>query len=78
PGMGYVALSRVESLDGLYLTGINEHAFLVSPDAVVLDAGLRAESKAACARLKDEGPESFTKRAVGQEPEDEFSQDQLF
>ena len=78
PGMGYVALSRVESLDGLYLTGINEHAFLVSPDAVVLDAGLRAESKAACARLKDEGPQSFTKRAVGQEPEDEFSQDQLF
>ena len=78
PGMGYVALSRVEGLDGLYLAGINEHAFLVSPDAVVLDADLRANSKAACARLEDEGARSFTKRAVGQAPEDEFSQDQLF
>ena len=76
--MGYVALSRVEGLDGLYLAGINEHAFLVSPDAVVLDADLRANSKAACARLGDEGARSFTKRAVGQAPEDEFSQDQLF
>ena len=78
PGMGYVALSRVEGLDGLYLAGINEHAFLVSPDAVVLDADLRANSKAACARLEDEGAQSFTKRVVGQAPEDEFLQDQLF
>ncbi|MEK0306308.1 PIF1 family DEAD/DEAH box helicase [Bifidobacterium favimelis] len=78
PGMGYVALSRVEDLDGLYLAGINERAFLVSPDAVVLDADLRADSKTACARLEEEGADSFTRRAVGQEPEDEFAQDQLF
>ena len=44
PGMGYVALSRVEGLDGLYLQGVNERMFLVSPDAVRLDGQLRLES----------------------------------
>lgn len=29
PGMGYVALSRVRTLAGLYLRGINQHALLV-------------------------------------------------
>ena len=47
PGMGYVALSRVESLGGLYLAGVNERMFLVSPDAVVLDGDLREASAAA-------------------------------
>lgn len=78
PGMGYVALSRVESLDGLYLSGINEHAFLVSPDAVQLDAVLRADSAASSARLTQEGPQSFTKRSLGQEDDEEFAQDGLF
>jgi ATP-dependent exoDNAse (exonuclease V) alpha subunit len=31
PGMGYVALSRVRSLKGLYLRGINQRALLVDP-----------------------------------------------
>ena len=31
PGMGYVALSRVEGLQGLYLNGVNERMFLVRP-----------------------------------------------
>jgi ATP-dependent exoDNAse (exonuclease V) alpha subunit len=31
PGMGYVALSRVRSLNGLYLRGINQRALLVDP-----------------------------------------------
>lgn len=31
PGMGYVALSRVERLDGLYLGGINDRAFWSRP-----------------------------------------------
>ena len=47
PGMGYVALSRVESMDGLYLDGINERAFLVSPEAVRLDGILRERSQMA-------------------------------
>lgn len=31
PGMGYVALSRVRTLDGLFLRGINQRALLVDP-----------------------------------------------
>jgi ATP-dependent exoDNAse (exonuclease V) alpha subunit len=60
PGMGYVALSRVEALDGLYLDDISENAFLVSPDAVELDAVLRSDSKAAEAQLEAKGSESFS------------------
>jgi ATP-dependent exoDNAse (exonuclease V) alpha subunit len=77
PGMGYVALSRVEALDGLYLRGINEHAFMVSPDAVYLDSRLRDDSRAACARLAGEGSASFSKVALEQQ-EDEFTQGDLF
>ena len=32
-GMGYVALSRVRSLDRLYLLGINRTALMVSEEA---------------------------------------------
>ncbi|KFJ04161.1 PIF1 family DEAD/DEAH box helicase [Bifidobacterium subtile] len=79
PGMGYVALSRVENLDGLYLGGINERAFLVSPDAVFLDSQLRDNSTAASAMLRDEGAEAFTRSAAGQSAgDDEFMQDELF
>jgi ATP-dependent exoDNAse (exonuclease V) alpha subunit len=64
PGMGYVALSRVEALDGLYLDDISENAFLVSPEAVSLDADLRAGSKAADAQLADKGSESFSTEEI--------------
>ena len=36
-GMGYVALSRVTSLDGLYLDGINRMAFQVHPEVLEQD-----------------------------------------
>ncbi|TPF95056.1 PIF1 family ATP-dependent DNA helicase [Bifidobacterium sp. UTBIF-78] len=77
PGMGYVALSRVESLDGLYLAGGNERMFLVSPDAVMLDGDLREASAAASDQLKREGAAAFkpTGLAAG---DDEFNQDALF
>ncbi|MCO6557856.1 MAG: AAA family ATPase [Bifidobacterium sp.] len=80
PGMGYVALSRVENLDGLYLDDISERAFMVSPDAVLLDGQLRDNSKAACTRLESEGSDAFTKQASGQlaGDTDEFAQDELF
>ena len=80
PGMGYVALSRVQELDGLFLDGINERAFVVSPDAVLLDGQLRDDSRAACARLEQEGVEAFTKEKLGQTsaPTDEFTQGDLF
>ena len=59
PGMGYVALSRVESLEGLYLEGVNERMFLVSPDAVRLDGALLASSAEASALLAARGPDAF-------------------
>ena len=41
PGMGYVALSRVRSLDGVYLTGINRMALRLHPEIVGFDRELR-------------------------------------
>lgn len=78
PGMGYVALSRVESLNGLFLDGINEQALQVSPDAVILDADLRSKSRSAVLRLADEGVQAFIRQEFVEKTEDEFMQDQLF
>ena len=44
PGMGYVALSRVKSLECLSLVGINRTALQVSPEALRLDANFREQS----------------------------------
>lgn len=77
PGMGYVALSRVESMDGLYLDGINDRAFLVSPQAVGLDGILRNRSQMAEREFAEHGEDAF--RDKGEEPlEDEFMQGGLF
>lgn len=43
-GMGYVALSRVRSLDGVYLEGINNMALKVSPVALEIDENLRSKA----------------------------------
>ncbi|RSX50548.1 DEAD/DEAH box helicase [Bifidobacterium callimiconis] len=81
PGMGYVALSRVEALNGLYLHGLNERAFLVSPDAVMLDSQLREASDDAAAHLAANGPDAFSPavlRRMAADSDDEFAQDALF
>jgi ATP-dependent DNA helicase PIF1 len=44
PGMGYVALSRVRSLDGIYLTGINKMALRLHPEIATFDRELREVS----------------------------------
>ena len=49
-GMGYVALSRVKNVNNLYLTGINQMALRVSPEAQRIDSDLR--EKAAWASKK--------------------------
>ncbi len=43
-GQGYVALSRVRSLAGLHLLGLNDHALLVHPDILEKDSEFRARS----------------------------------
>ena len=78
PGMGYVALSRVERLDGLYLGGINDRAFLVSPDAVMLDSILRRRSDAAAELLGADGPAAFAPQTNTPAESDEFEQAELF
>jgi hypothetical protein len=54
-GQGYVALSRVRRLSGLYLLGWSERAFRVHPTALTHDAEFRAQSEEA-ARAFDRVP----------------------
>ncbi len=51
-GMGYVALSRVRSLDALSLHGINRMALQVSPTALEIDKSLRVKSARDANRLE--------------------------
>ncbi|MBU1046523.1 helix-turn-helix domain-containing protein [Patescibacteria group bacterium] len=53
-GMGYVALSRVRSLEGLYLKGINNTALMVNDEILEFDLELKKESERAVFRLKSE------------------------
>jgi len=46
-GQGYVALSRLRTLSGLHLLGLNERALRVHPEAVEKDAEFRAASETA-------------------------------
>lgn len=45
PGMGYVALSRVRSLDGIYLKGINNTALAMHPEIFTFDELLKQHSR---------------------------------
>lgn len=45
PAMGYVALSRVRSLEGLYLVGINAMALTMHEEIYAFDALLQADSE---------------------------------
>jgi ATP-dependent DNA helicase PIF1 len=53
PGMGYVALSRVRSLDGMTLQGINELALQVDPQVLEIDQSLQEHSKRSLAQLSN-------------------------
>lgn len=52
-GMGYVALSRLRSINGLKLNGINNMAFAVSDEAVELDKKLKLMSDLAVEESKN-------------------------
>lgn len=58
PGMGYVALSRVRSIDGVYLRGLNQTALLLHPDIYEFDRSLKLESAGLAARTDDVAPEA--------------------
>ncbi len=60
PGMGYVALSRVRSLDGLYLQGFNNTALQMHPEIFELDRELRTAS-AELAAITEDIPAELTK-----------------
>jgi hypothetical protein len=62
PGMGYVALSRVRSLNGIYLSGINQMALQLHPDIFEFDRALQHASHELAAVTAD---------APDEEPEDE-------
>jgi ATP-dependent exoDNAse (exonuclease V) alpha subunit len=51
PGMGYVALSRVKSLDTLTLGGLNKTALMMHEEAHTLDEQLRVKSSKDTKRL---------------------------
>jgi ATP-dependent DNA helicase PIF1 len=53
PGMGYVALSRVRNLDGVFLSGLNNMAMQLHPDIFEFDAELRAASEDLAAQTAD-------------------------
>ena len=42
-GQGYVAISRVRSLEGLHLSGLNDQAFMMHPTVVQKDVEFRSE-----------------------------------
>ena len=81
-GMGYVALSRVRSLDTLYLHGINRMALAVSEDARHIDGLLRdstAEARTRFAHLAEQAktrslePPAKTKASGGASWQDKIA-----
>jgi ATP-dependent exoDNAse (exonuclease V) alpha subunit len=53
PGMGYVALSRVRTLDGLRLMGLNHKALVVNEEVLVLDKQLQKDSQEIAKELQE-------------------------
>lgn len=61
PGMGYVALSRVRSLNGLKLMGMNQMALTVNQDVAEMDRKFIANSNEAVMDLHGMGKEKIEK-----------------
>ena len=61
PGMGYVALSRVRTLDTLSLLGLNNKALQVDPRVIELNKNLLEQSKRCIKDLESYGREELKK-----------------
>ena len=72
-GMGYVALSRLRSLNGLKLNGINGMAFAVSNEAVELDKKLKLMSQTATEELRKIGAPKVSEKVSRKIPEKKFN-----
>lgn len=65
PGMGYVALSRVRSLEGVFLKGMNAMALRLHPDIFELDRALRQSSAQLSLKTDDfVEPEASVKQSM--------------
>ncbi len=56
-GMGYVALSRARTLEGLKILGLNDMSLRVNDEIIVVDEKLRSASVRAEQELQDEYPD---------------------
>lgn len=62
PGMGYVALSRIRTLDGLYLKGMNDIALEVDPMIARFDIVLQDQSQQSVLELESLSSENVAKQ----------------
>ena len=63
PGQGYVALSRIKSLSGLKLMGLNQQALQVDPSVLEADQAMRAASDSLHKELSSIPDEHLTEAA---------------
>lgn len=68
PGMGYVALSRVRSLDGVFLTGLNAMAMRLHPAVFEFDVVLREASASLAADTPDAEDEALDSKQAADVP----------
>jgi len=61
-GQGYVALSRIKSIEGLRLMGLNEMALTVDPLTLRIDEPIRKASQKASAEIEAYSEEELEKR----------------
>ena len=61
-GQGYVALSRLQNLAGLFLLGINNQAMAINPDIIELDKELHKQSDFIVSHLESHAKEDLVEK----------------